>query len=134
MVELDRNEKGIDIHHIFPKKSCIGEGVQPKVFDSIVNKTAISYKANIKIGGAAPSEYLQNLQSTKAVQLDDRGMNAILRSHCIEPKFLCEDDFDGFYESRKASLLNLIETAMSKKSLTGENGNGYEEEGEDDEN
>src|ERR1039458_4722083 len=58
MVDLDRNEKGIDIHHIFPKKWCQDHGIAPKVFNSIVNKTAISYKANRKIGGSAPSEYL----------------------------------------------------------------------------
>jgi hypothetical protein len=134
MVELDRNEKGVDIHHIFPKKWCIQEGIPPKTFNSIVNKTAISYKANRKIGGVAPSEYLESLQGAKAVQLDDRGMNAILKSHCIEPKYLREDDFDGFYESRKASLLSLIENAMGKKVLSGENGNGYDEEAEEDEN
>lgn len=134
MVELDRNDKGIDIHHIFPKKWCTQEGISPRVFNSIVNKTAISYKANRKIGGAAPSEYLEALQGTKAVQLDDRGMNAILKSHCIEPRYLREDDFDGFYETRKASLLDLVERAMGKKAVTGQSGNGYEDEIEDDEN
>lgn len=134
MVELDRNEKGIDIHHIFPKKWCIQEGIPPKVFNSIVNKTAISYKANRKIGGAAPSDYIEALQGTKAVQLDDRGMNAILKSHCIEPKYLREDDFSGFYDSRKTLLLDLVERAMGKKALSGETGNGYEDDTEDEEN
>jgi hypothetical protein len=55
----------------------------PRVFNSIVNKTAISYKANRKIGGSAPSEYLLKLQGSKAVQLDDERMNAILRTHYI---------------------------------------------------
>ena len=61
-------------------------------------------------------------------------MNAILKSHCIEPKYLRDDDFDGFYASRKGSLLDLIEKAIGKKALSGENGNGYDEEPEDDEN
>ncbi len=133
MVDLDRHEKGVDIHHIFPKKWCIGEGIAPRVFNSIVNKTAISYKANRKIGGGAPSEYLQKLQDSKAVQLDDRGMNAILKTHCIDPRSLREDDFDGFYESRKAALLGLIETATGKQAIAGAEPNGYDASDSEDE-
>ena len=124
MVDLDRNDKGIDIHHIFPKKWCHDRGIAPKVFNSIVNKTAISYKANRKIGGSAPSEYLVGLQVDKSVKLDDRAMNAILRTHCIEPKCLRDDDFDGFYELRKATLLSLIEEVMGKQAVMGAEGAG----------
>ena len=124
MVDLDRNEKGIDIHHIFPKKWCRDRGISPKVFNSIVNKTAISYKANRKIGGSAPSEYLATLQGQKAVHLDDRAMNAILRTHCIEPKFLRDDDFEGFYDLRRATLLGLIEGVMGKQAIMGSEGAG----------
>ena len=124
MVDLDRNEKGIDIHHIFPKKWCQEHGVPPKVFNSIVNKTAISYKANRKIGGSAPSEYLANLQAQKAVQLDDRAMNAILSTHCIDPKSLRDDDFEGFYELRRATLLSLIEEVIGKQAVMGAEGAG----------
>jgi hypothetical protein len=31
MVDLDRNEKGIDIHHIFPKKWCQEANISPRV-------------------------------------------------------------------------------------------------------
>lgn len=62
MVDLDRDECGIDIHHIFPRAWCEGQGIPPRVFNSIVNKTPISYKANRMIGGKAPSKYLQQIQ------------------------------------------------------------------------
>jgi hypothetical protein len=135
MVDLDRNEKGIDIHHIFPKKWCQEANISPRVFNSIVNKTAISYKANRKIGGSAPSEYLLKLQEHKAVRLDNREMDAILRTNCIEPQFLRADDFEGFFETRRATLLGLIEEAMGKQSIspsTGSSDNGFEIEDDED--
>jgi hypothetical protein len=118
MVDIDRNDKGIDIHHIFPKKWCQSEGIPAKVYDSIVNKTAISYKANRKIGGRPPSEYLVELQINKAVQLNNDKMDAILQTHCIEPKFLRADDFQGFFEARRATLLTLVEEAMGKQAIS----------------
>ncbi|HEY2511802.1 MAG TPA: DUF262 domain-containing protein, partial [Polyangiaceae bacterium] len=80
MVDLDRDEWKIDIHHVFPKKWCLERRIPPKVFNSIVNKTAISYKANRSIGGKAPSEYLEQIQGHAQVRLDDAGMNEILNT------------------------------------------------------
>jgi len=119
MVDIDRNEKGIDIHHIFPRKWCEeqNEKISPRVFNSIVNKTAISYKANRKIGGRAPSEYLLKLQGSKAVQLDDERMNTILRTHYIDPKLLRADDFAAFLNARRSTLLALVEEAMGKQAV-----------------
>jgi hypothetical protein len=119
MVDIDRNEKGIDIHHIFPRKWCEEQDgkIPPRIFNSIVNKTAISYKANRKIGGSAPSEYLLKLQGSKAVQLDDERMNAILRTHYIDPQFLRADEFKRFFEARRAALLAVVEGAMGKQAI-----------------
>jgi hypothetical protein len=114
MLDLDRNEKAIDIHHIFPRKWCDDRGVSTRIYNSIINKTAISYKANRKIGGNAPSVYLRQLQDDKAVQLSDAEMNAILHSHSINPEHLRSDDFWDFWEERKSALLALIEHAMGK--------------------
>jgi len=117
MVEIDRDERGIDIHHIFPRKWCETKGLSPRIFNSIVNKTAISYKANRKIGGNAPSRYLAQIETDKAVQLSPNGMDLILVSHCIMPSFLRTDDFDGFYQHRRATLLKLVEQAMGKQAI-----------------
>lgn len=119
MIDLDRIEKGIDIHHIFPRKWCEEQKILPRVFDSIINKTAISYKANRKIGGRAPSVYLEQIETDKAVQLNQAGMDAILRTHSIEPTLLRSDDFHSFFAVRKAALLTLIERAMGKGALSG---------------
>jgi hypothetical protein len=118
MIDLDRNEKGIDIHHIFPRKWCEEQKIPPRIFDSIINKTAISYKANRKIGGKAPSLYLDQLQSDNAVQLDQAGMDAILQTHSIDSTLLRADEFEGFFQTRKAALLTLIERAMGKGAVS----------------
>lgn len=104
----------LDIHHIFPEDWCKKQGIKPAVYNSIVNKTPISYKANRKIGGVAPSAYLAKLQAEKLVALDATEMDAVLRTHQVPAQFLRLDDFDGFYQARKALLLQLIEQAMGK--------------------
>lgn len=112
--ELDQNEVCLDIHHIFPKDWCNKKGINHRVYDSIVNKTPISYKANRMIGGNAPSVYLHDLQTHKQVQLVDDAMNSILASHLIDPTCLRNDDFDSFMKMRSIALIALVEKAMGK--------------------
>jgi hypothetical protein len=116
---LDAQEVALDIHHIFPKAWCETQNIAPKVYDSIINKTPISYKANRMIGGDAPSNYLKKLQQHAQVQADDKEIEVILTGHCIPPTELRNDDFHGFYQSRKLRLMSLIEKAMGKKALVG---------------
>lgn len=117
MVDLDRDEYKIDIHHIFPSDWCTGQKIQPKVFNAIVNKTPISYKANRMIGGKAPSLYVAQIQGHAQVQITSDEMNDILKTHLIDPLALRSDDFQAFYNSRKQSLIKLIEAATGKAIL-----------------
>ncbi len=112
--ELDANEVALDIHHIFPRDWCEKQGIARERYDSILNKTPISYKANRKIGGDAPSAYIRSLQNEKQVRLDDAAMDALLSSHALEPALLRQDDFERFVEDRRRRLVVLIERAMGK--------------------
>lgn len=112
--ELDANEMVLDIHHIFPRKWCEEQGIPRERYDSILNKTPISSKANRKIGGNAPSEYLPQIQNEKQVQLSDAEMDKILASHALSPQLLRRNDFERFIEDRRQRLLKLIEKAMGK--------------------
>lgn len=112
--ELEAEELALDIHHIFPQDWCEKNGIKRAVYNTIVNKTPISYKANRMIGGHAPSKYLNKLQEHKQVQLDNAAMDVILTSHLIPPGAIRADDFHAFYASRKAALIALIERAMAK--------------------
>lgn len=112
--ELDAEDVALDIHHIFPQDWCEKQGIGRKQYNTVVNKTPLSYKANRMIGGVAPSVYLDKLQKHPQVKIDDIAMDAILKTHVIEPGLLRGDDFQGFYAARKLALLVLIGRAMGK--------------------
>jgi hypothetical protein len=112
--ELDADEIALDIHHIFPRDWCEKQGIEKNRYDSILNKTPISYKANRKVGGDAPSRYLPKIQQEKQVALGDAEMDELLASHALSPTLLRQDFFEGFVEDRRRRLSKLIETAMGK--------------------
>ena len=111
---LNYEEMALDIHHIFPRAWCKKMGIEKSEYDSIVNRTSISSKANRMIGDKAPSEYLTALQSHKQVGLTEGEMNCILSTHKIPFDPLRSDDFPTFYSSRKNTLIQLIEKATGK--------------------
>ena len=111
----------IDIHHVFPQAWCKKQGIEKGVFDSIINKTPLSKLSNISIGGDAPSVYLKRIETAQRISAED--LDAILRSHLLEPQHLRSDDFDAFYEARTKALTQLVSDAMQKPVLeaTGSN-------------
>ncbi|MFN0071914.1 MAG: DUF262 domain-containing protein [Chloroflexota bacterium] len=102
----------IDIHHIFPQDWCKKQGIPASVYNSIINKTALSKRSNILIGGDAPSVYLGRIQERQ--DLPVMVMDGILRTHLIEPQLLREDRFDEFFEARSRALAKLVTEAMRK--------------------
>lgn len=108
--------ESIDIHHIFPKEWSIKANFEPRYYDSIVNKTPLSYKTNRAIGGRAPSIYLQTVE--KQAKIDSAHLDHILGTHLIDPLALRSDDFMGFFEKRRLAILRRIEEAMGKPILT----------------
>ena len=58
-------DEGVDIHHIFPQKWCETNKIDVKVYDTVINKTPLSYRTNRIIGGVAPSKYLATLELGK---------------------------------------------------------------------
>ena len=112
--ELNADEIALDIHHIFPRDWCEKHDIGRDKYDSILNKTPLSYKANRKMGGKAPSSYLPKIQQEKQVSLSDAKMNELLASHALSPDLLRRDAFDQFLEDRRRRLGKLIEKAMGK--------------------
>lgn len=102
----------VDIHHIFPQGWFKDHKITNPLMNSVVNKTPLSKRTNIKVGKKAPSEYLDAIQKAdglSAAELDD-----ILRTHVIDPTILRTDSFEHFYEARFEQLLQRIEGAMGK--------------------
>ena len=116
----------IDIHHVFPQDWCKKAGIKPGTFNSIVNKTPLSKKSNILIGGDAPSVYLKRIEDKQG--LSSAKLDAILRTHLIDPQFLRNDDFDGFFKARMEVLAGIVGEAMGKPVVQGEGTNEPETE------
>ena len=121
--------ENVDIHHIFPQDWCRQQGIKPAVFDSIINKTPLSFRTNRIIGGVAPSQYLMQLTAgdKQTPSIDPSKLDAYLASHLIDPELLRKDDFPAFMQDRQKRLLALIEGAMGKTAYRGEE----QEEGAD---
>ena len=121
--------ENVDIHHIFPQNWCKSLRINSAVYDSIINKTPLSYRTNRILGGVAPSDYLSKLEqgsgTTPPIPRDR--LNGYLRSHLIDPDLLRADSFDSFLADRQRRLLELIEHATGKAAYEGT----VEEEGED---
>lgn len=112
-------DDNIDIHHIFPQLWCNRNGIDRNIFNSIVNKTALSASCNRSIGGRAPSEYLPTIERKAKITVAD--MDKILASHRIPATTLRADDFNGFFAGRAEELIKSIEAVMGK-NVTREDG------------
>ncbi len=103
----------VDIHHIFPQDWCKKQKIEPKVFDTVINKTPLSYKTNRILGGVAPSVYLERLETggkdTPPISRD--ALDEYLASHAMDPALLRADDFAGFMADRESRLLAMISRA-----------------------
>lgn len=102
----------IDIHHIFPKDYCIKQGYPRSKWNSVVNKTPISYSTNREIGGVAPSVYINKIEEKGLVSTDI--LNNYLYSHMIDINYCRTDDFYNHIIKRAIMLLNAIEKATGK--------------------
>jgi hypothetical protein len=105
------NDK-IDIHHIFPQHWCKGQGIDPGIFNSIINKTPLSKLSNISISGDAPSIYLERIEKEQGISNEE--LDDILRTHLIDPAHLRTDDFEAFFSARSNALAGLVSQAMGK--------------------
>ena len=114
--DMERRSEDIDIHHIFPKDWCKKQKITKEFYDNIINKTPLSASTNRMIGGKAPSEYLSEIQKKAGIDTTDK-MDEILVSHLISANTLRVDDFWGFFEARKRTLLEAIKKAMGKKVI-----------------
>jgi hypothetical protein len=104
-------EQRVESHHIFPVSWCRKQGINPKIYNSLVNRTPLSARTNKKIGSKPPSVYLKQLESEGK---SPERLDEMLRSHAIEPMMLRSDDFEGFLVSRTQALMKLITRAMGQ--------------------
>lgn len=106
----------IDIHHIFPKDYCLKQKYPKAKWNSVVNKTPLTYSTNREIGGAAPSVYLGRIE--RKGQVSPAVLDSYLVTHMIDVSCCRSDDFDGYFIRRASAILDLIENATGK-AITG---------------
>jgi hypothetical protein len=108
--------ENVDIHHIFPQDWCNKLEIPAQIFDSIINKTPLSYRTNRIIGGVAPSLYLAQLEAgnLSTPPINGARLDEYLQSHLIRPELLRNDKFEEFMVDRQKQLLLMIEGAMGK--------------------
>lgn len=119
----------VDIHHVFPQAWCKKRGIDRRVYDSIVNKTPLSKKSNLLVSGDAPSVYLRRIESKHG--LTEQRLDAILRTHLIDPTHLRNDDFEGFYNARLKALSSVITRAVGKAVVETHGSNEVEFDSDD---
>lgn len=104
--------ESIDIHHIFPRSYCEKNNLSKEKWNSVVNKTPISYSTNREIGGVAPSEYLKKIEEKG--QVDYNSLNDYLQTHLIDVSAARSNDFEKHIVLRAKLLLDAIEKATGK--------------------
>lgn len=102
----------VDIHHVFPQKWCVDNGIDDERRESIVNKTTISARTNRVIGGVAPSSYLRTIE--ERAQIGGQRLDELLAGHAIAAEHLRADDFDAYFDARREALCILVEAATGK--------------------
>lgn len=104
--------EGVDIHHVFPKDYCEKQRYPREKWNSVVNKTPISYSTNREIGGVAPGKYLDKIAQKGQVAVSV--LDSYLESHWLNVTACRTDNFDKHIIERAKKLLDAIESAMGK--------------------
>jgi len=105
----------LDLHHIFPKKWCQENAIDRVRQESIVNKTALSKRTNIRLGGKSPKIYLAQIR--RESELSETDLADMMEKHYIDVLTLVDSDFEKFFESRLTKLSILVSNAMGKQVL-----------------
>lgn len=105
--------ENIDIHHIFPREYCEQQRYNKDLWNSVINKTPLTYSTNREIGGVAPSKYLAKIENKGQVSKDV--LNKYVESHWIDVECCRNDDFHEHIVNRAKKLLDAIEEATGKK-------------------
>ena len=94
-------EEGIDDHHVFPA-AFLGDVVQARQRDCVLNRTLIDRTTNQMISARAPSDYLAEIRDTPGFPFED-----VLASHGlpagVDSPLMC-DDYAAFLAFRQERL------------------------------
>ncbi|GHJ36010.1 DUF262 domain-containing protein [Streptomyces sp. TS71-3] len=108
-------EYSVDVRQIFPKTWVDrNHPAYSARANSIVNKTPLSLRASKSMTGS-PAGYLKTLaleSGMRAEWFDD-----VVATHLIDSPLLHAGDFERFYANRSKQLLELVVSAMGKRTV-----------------
>ncbi|MFI9462625.1 GmrSD restriction endonuclease domain-containing protein [Streptomyces xiamenensis] len=108
-------EHSVDVRQIFPKNWFSRNSVaRPSRMNSIVNKTPLSLRASRSISGT-PGMYVKSLALESGMRPE--WFDDVIATHLIDASTLHEADFEKFYENRARQLLDLVMSAMGKRTV-----------------
>jgi hypothetical protein len=108
-------EYSVDVRQIFPKAWIDKHyrAYSARAY-SIVNKTPLSLRAGKGMTGS-PAGYLKTLALESGMRPE--WFDDVVATHLIDPAALHAGDFEGFYENRAKQLLELVVSAMGKRTV-----------------
>ena len=127
-------DQQVDLALIFPKQWCDKNGIPRERRDSIVNKTPLTNRTRRIVANLPPDVYMEKLEAEAG--LPGNWLDDIIGTHLIDARYLRGTDgrggslrmmrkpaalnaadFDAFYESRSARLIELIEDAIGRRAV-----------------
>ncbi|MFG2473501.1 DUF262 domain-containing protein [Streptomyces fagopyri] len=108
-------EYSVEVRQIF-SKAWIDKNQQSysNRANSIINKTPLSLRASKSMTGS-PAGYLKTLALESGMRSE--WFDDVIGTHLIDPAALHSADFELFYESRSKQLLELVMSAMGKRTV-----------------
>ncbi|MEZ4750342.1 MAG: DUF262 domain-containing protein [Bdellovibrionota bacterium] len=107
------NDKGVDDHHIFPRKSFKNGDSGIEYVESILNRTLITPKTNQMIGKKKPTAYLSEIFPGSNQKRDE-----ILHGHLVPPfESKLWESFPGFLKWRQEQIKPLLLDATGWKDV-----------------
>lgn len=108
-------EYSVDVRYIFPR-AWIDKNhpaYAARAY-SIVNKTPLSLRASKTMAGS-PAGYLKTLARESGMRAE--WFDDVITTHLVDPASLHAGDFEHFYENRSKQLLELVMSAMGKRTV-----------------
>ena len=106
-----------DIHHLFPKKYLISNGVPQSQYNQIANNAFLQQEINIKISDSAPCVYMAEVLNQCETKVPVHGgiveatvLNENLKQNCIPEGFAHMDikDYPAFLDARRKLMAQKI--------------------------
>ena len=106
-----------DIHHLFPKKYLVKNGIQKSQYNQIANYVFLQQEINIKISDSAPADYMSKVVEQCETKVpfyggivDKEVLSENLKENCVPEDFLTMtvNNYQSFLQERQMLMAGMI--------------------------